>query len=73
MMVPTYETSCREQELIIQQQKNKLDKIEKILLEKIEAIKTIKDMLGENAIVVNPHIEILEKEYKKLLEELKGE
>ena len=50
---------------------NIIDELEKELNKKIEAIKTIKDMLGEEAKIVNPHIEVLETEYKYFLDKLK--
>lgn len=51
---------------------NIIDELEKELNKKIEAIKTIKDMLGEEAKIVNPHIEVLETEYKYFLDKLKA-
>ena len=50
---------------------NIIKELEKELNKKIEAIKTIKDMLGEEAKIVNPHIEVLEIEYKYFLDKLK--
>lgn len=50
---------------------NIINELEKELNKKIEAIKTIKDMLGEEAKIVNPHIEVLETEYKYFLDKLK--
>lgn len=55
----------------IERLNNIINELEKELNKKIEAIKTIKDMLGENAKVVNPHIEILETEYNYFLDKLK--
>ena len=54
---------------------NIINELEQELIKKLEAVKTIKDMLGEGAYVVNPHIDLLEQEYNyfyKKLQELKG-
>ena len=63
----------------LQEENQKLVKvigdIEKILQEKINGIKTIKGMLGKEATIVNPHIDVLEQEYNYFLNkltELKG-
>lgn len=50
---------------------NIINELEKDLNKKIEAIKTINDMLGEEAKIINPHIEVLETEYKYFLDKLK--
>lgn len=65
---------CKENDELKQENKrlnNIINELEKLLLKKIEAIKTIKDMLGEEAKIVNPHIEVLETEYKYFLDKLK--
>ena len=59
----------------IERLNNIINALEQELIEKIEAVKTIKDMLGEDAYIVNPHIDSLEQEYNyfyKKLQELKG-
>ena len=61
----------RKTELERERLNNIINELEKELNKKIEAIKTIKDMLGEEAKIVNPHIEVLETEYKYFLDKLK--
>jgi cell fate (sporulation/competence/biofilm development) regulator YlbF (YheA/YmcA/DUF963 family) len=54
---------------------NIINELEQELVKKLEAVKTIKNTLGEGAYVVNPHIDLLEQEYNyfyKKLQELKG-
>ena len=55
----------------IERLNNIINELEKELNKKKEAIKTIKDMLGEETKNVNPHIEVLETEYKYFLDKLK--
>ena len=50
---------------------NIINELEKELLNKIEAVKTLKDMLGENVYVINPHIDLLNQEYNYFLDKLK--
>lgn len=50
---------------------NIIDEIEQILSEKIEAVKYMKETLGENVYEVNPHIDILEKEYNYFSDKIK--
>ena len=59
----------------IERLNNIINEFEQELIKKIEAVKTIKDMLGEDAYIVNPHIDLLEQEYNYFynkLQELKG-
>lgn len=47
-----------------------IEDLEKIVKEKIEAINTIKSMLGESAKVVNPNIDGLEIAYKEIQDKI---
>ena len=60
----------------LEKYKNIVDELEKELNTKINSVKTIKEMLGKDALIVNPHIDILNVEYKYFLDklnELKGD
>lgn len=64
-----------EQGLEIERLNNIIKELEQELIKKLEAVKTIKDTLGEGAYVLNPHIDLLEQEYNYFynkLQELKG-
>ena len=59
----------------IERLNNIINEFEQELIKKLEAVKTIKNTLGEGAYVLNPHIDLLEQEYNyfyKKLQELKG-
>lgn len=49
---------------------SKEDKIKFFIMDKLDAIKTMKDMLGEEALNINPSIYILEKAYKEILDKI---
>ena len=66
---------CKEKDKEIEKLNNIINEFELELIKKLEAVKTIKDTLGEGAYVLNPHIDLLEQEYNyfyKKLQELKG-
>lgn len=50
---------------------NIINELEKELLRKLEAVKSLKDTLGDNVYVLNPHIDLLETEYNYFLNKLK--
>ena len=50
--------------------KEKLEKIESHINEKLKAIKNIKDILGDNAIKLNPNLNGLEEAYKDVLNKI---
>ncbi len=55
----------------LDQYKNNWEELKKELMKKAESASTIKNMLGDNAKVVNPHIDILEIEYNYFLNKMK--
>ena len=67
----TLQDQLEEKDKEIERLQNIINELEKELNKKIEAIKTINDMLGKEAKIVNPHIEVLETEYKYFLDKLK--
>ena len=50
---------------------NIIDELEKELLNKIDAVKNLKDTLGDGVYLINPHIDLLNQEYNYFLIKLK--
>ena len=50
---------------------NIINELERSLLEKVNAVKTLKEMLGESVYSISPHIDLLEQEYNYFLDKLK--
>ena len=55
----------------IERLNNIINELEKILSEKIEAVEYMKETLGTSVYKVNPHIDILEKEYNYFSDKIK--
>ena len=55
----------------LDQYKNNWEELRRELMKKAESVRTIKNMPGDNAKVVNPHIEVLEQEYNYFLNKMK--
>ena len=55
----------------IERLNNIINELEKELLRKLEAVKYLKDTLGDNVYVLNPHIDLLETEYNYFSNKLK--
>ncbi len=57
--------------LEVERLNNIINELERSLLEKVNAVKELKEMLGESVYSISPHIDLLEQEYNYFLDKIK--